>query len=309
MMQPNTTRSTRGGQGHFQARYGPWAVVTGASDGIGRETALRLAESGIQVVLVARREAVLRELASALSERFGVETHVVAADLSTQGGVEAVVRETRPLDVGLLVASAGFGTSGSFIASPLQLELELLDVNCRAVMALAHEFGRRFAARGRGGIVLMSSLVAFQGVPRAAHYAATKAYVQSLAEGLHIELAPLGVDVVASAPGPIHSGFASRADMQMGFALAPEDVARTTLNALGRKMTVRPGWLSKFLEAALKLPRGLRVRIMTLVMGGMTRHQALPQSLGERRSLPAWHGVPHRSVAMPSRRRQRRCQS
>ena len=121
-------------------------------------------------------------------------------------------------------------------------------------------------------------------MPRAAHYAATKAYVQTLAEGLHIELAARGVDVIASAPGPIHSGFAARANMRMGFALKPEDVAQGTLNALGRKMTVRPGWLSKFLEAALKLPRVLRVRIMKLVMGGMTKHQALPRTTaGERR--------------------------
>lgn len=103
--------------------------------------------------------------------------------------------------------------------------------------------------------------MAFQGVPRAAHYAATKAYIQSLAEGLHVELAPLGVDVIASAPGPIHSGFAERANMQMGLALQPEEVAPGTLVALGRKMTVRPGWLSKFLETALTLPRALRVRM------------------------------------------------
>ena len=268
----------------FSSRYGPWAVVTGASDGIGREIALRLAQSGIQLVLVARRDHVLRKLASELYERFRVGTRVVAADLSTRDGIDAVVAETKDVDVGLLVASAGFGTSGSFLEAPIHVEHELLDVNCRAVMALAHEFGRRFVDRGSGGIVLMSSLVAFQGVPRAAHYAATKAYVQSLAEGLHVELSPLGVDVVASAPGPIHSGFAKRANMQMGLALEPKDVARATLDALGRKMTVRPGWLSKFLEAALKLPRSLRVRIMALVMGGMTKHQALPEALGQEHS-------------------------
>ena len=150
----------------------------------------------------------------------------------------------------------------------------MIDVNCRAVLELSYGFGRRFAAQRRGGIVLLSSLVAFQGVPRAANYAATKAYVQSLAEALHVELAPLGVDVVASAPGPIHSGFAARAGMQMAMALKPSDVAETTLKALGRKTTVRPGWLSKFLEASLSpLPRRGRVHIMTRVMKGMTKHQ------------------------------------
>ena len=104
----------------------------------------------------------------------------------------------------------------------------------------------------------------------AAHYAATKAYVQSLAEGLHLELRSHGVDVIASAPGPVHSGFAARARMQMGQAVDPERVARVTLAALGRKATVRPGFLSKFLEGALKpLTRPGRVRMMAKVMRGM----------------------------------------
>jgi hypothetical protein len=127
----------------------------------------------------------------------------------------------------------------------------------------------------------MSSLVGFQGVPRAAHYAATKAYVQSLAEGLHHELMPLGVDVLASAPGPVHSGFAGSANMQMGLAQRPQDVVAATLTALGRRATVRPGWLSKVLEWSLKpLPRWGRVRMMGVVMGGMTRSPAPASTAG-----------------------------
>jgi short-subunit dehydrogenase len=118
----------------------------------------------------------------------------------------------------------------------------------------------------------MSSIVGFQGTPNAAHYAATKAYVQTLAEALHVELAPLGVDVLASAPGPTASGFAARARMQMRVALEPEDVARSTLEALGRTSTVLPGALSKLLAYSLvQLPQWARVRIMGRVMDGMTR--------------------------------------
>jgi hypothetical protein len=125
----------------------------------------------------------------------------------------------------------------------------------------------------------MSSVVAFQGVPRAANYAATKAYVQSLAEGLRAELRPLGVDVVASAPGPVHSGFAERAGMRMGLALTPSAVASATLAALGRRGTVRPGWLSKLLGWSLALlPRWVRVRVMALVMGGMAQDEHPPMS-------------------------------
>jgi hypothetical protein len=261
-------------QGSLRTKYGEWAVVTGASDGIGREIAILLAQAGLNLVLVARRQSVLEELAADLSGKWGIETRILAADLSRAESVEAVVAATETLEIGLLIASAGFGTSGRLIDGNLSQELEMIDVNVRAVLALSYHFGRYFASRGRGGVVLLSSLVAFQGVPQAANYAATKAYVQSLAEALHVELAPLGVDVVASAPGPVASGFARRADMQMNLALKPEVVAQGTLNALGRTTTVRPGFLSKFLEAALMfLPRWARVRMMGQIMGGMTKHQ------------------------------------
>jgi len=173
----------------------------------------------------------------------------------------------------LLVGAAGFGTAGNFLDARLDDEIAMLEVNCRAVLALSLHFGRRFAQRGRGGLILFGSLVGYQGTPRAAHYAATKAYVQTLAEALHLELASKGVDVLVSAPGPVDSGFASRARMQMGAAEKPETVARVTLKALGKRMTVTPGALSKLLTWSLSAaPRGIRARIMGLIMGGMTRH-------------------------------------
>jgi short-subunit dehydrogenase len=259
----------------WSRRFGPWAVVTGASEGIGRAFAIALAERGLNLVLCARRSEVLERLRAELNEKAGVQVSVCVADLSTPAGVEALVAHASKLEVGLLVESAGFGTSGPFIASDLAVELNMIDLNCRAVAALGYHFGRRFAEQGHGGLVLLSSLLAFQGVPRAANYAATKAYVQTFAEGLTRELRPKGVAVIASAPGPILSGFGRRADMRMSFGLPPEAVATGTLRALGRLGTVRPGWLSKLLEWSLALlPRGGRVRAMGLVMNGMTKHRA-----------------------------------
>ncbi len=258
----------------WRARYGPWAVVTGASDGIGRAMAYRLAEAGLNLVLVARRRVELRTLADDLAMRHGGEHLVLEADFGEREAAARVLAATQHLDVGLLVAAAGFGTSGNLLESVVDRELNMVDVNCRAVLALSHGFGRRLVQRRRGGIVLLSSLVAFQGVPRAASYAATKAYIQSLAEGLRLELASQGVDILASAPGPVRSGFGGRADMQMSMTVSPDRVARDTLRALGRKTTVRPGFMSKFLEASLAtLPRWGRVHIMGLVMKGMTQHQ------------------------------------
>jgi short-subunit dehydrogenase len=255
-------------------QYGTWAVVTGASDGVGGATARQLAAKGMNLVLVARRRHILEEQAEQLEREYGVQTRVIAADLSLPDAVQDVLAQTTNLDVGLLVAAAGYGTSGQFLDSTIEREQDMLSVNVGAVLTMTHHYGRRFVERGRGGIILFSSLVAFQGVPNAANYAATKGYIQSLAEGLYYELAPYGVDVLSSAPGPIASGFAARADMQMGKALTPEEVASETIAALGKKLTVRPGFLSKFLIGGLStLPRAMRVRVMQGIMGGMTAHQ------------------------------------
>lgn len=271
-------------QSRLRTKYGPWAIVTGASDGIGRATAAELASAGINLVIVARRAELLASLATELQANHRIEVRILAVDLADRSAATVILNATSDIEVGLLAAIAGFGTSGEFVDRPLGDELEMVDVNCRAVVELCHRFAQRFVAQHRGGLVLMSSLLAFQGVPRAACYAATKAFVQTLAEGLRLELQPLGVDVVASAPGPVRSGFEARANMRMGTAAEPEIVARQSLAALGRRGTVRPGFLSKVLEGSLApLPRWGRSRILAAVMGGMTRHQDDRKRQQERR--------------------------
>lgn len=261
-------------QKRFHQQYGTWAVVTGASDGIGKEIAARLAESGFNLVLVARRKPLLETIATQLRQTSGIETRVIAADLDNRTGIQEVIQQSTDLDVGLLVAAAGFGTTGEFLKNPLETEASMLEVNCHAAMALTHVFGNRFIKRKRGGIILFSSIVAFQGVPKSANYAATKGYIQTLVEGLRPELKPYGVDILASAPGPVQTGFATRANMKMGQALTAKDVAQATLDALGKSTTVRPGGLSILLEGLLTpLPRWARTLILTQIMAGMTKHQ------------------------------------
>ena len=178
---------------------------------------------------------------------------------------------TAELDVGLLVAAAGYGSAGHFLDRPLDDEIDMLTLNCRSVLAQSWHMGQRLRARGRGGLVLFGSLLGFHGTPGSANYAATKAYVQSLAEALRVEWQGHGVDVLACAPGPVHTGFANRAGMQLSMAAQPAEVAEATLNALGRSGTIRPGLLSKLLGWSLgTAPRAWRVRIMGQIMRGMT---------------------------------------
>ncbi len=258
--------------GRFVEKYGPWAVVTGASDGIGQAFARDLAARGLDLVLVARRTDRLEALGAGLRGEHGIRYRVIGADLGLPTGSDALVEATRDLDVGLLVAAAGFGSCEPFLASDASADVDMLEVNCAAVLRQCHHFGPRLIARGRGGVVLMSSVVAFQGTPLSANYAATKAYIQSLAEALRREWRSAGVDVVSCAPGPVATGFAARAKMNMARAVTPGTVASETLSALGRRGTVRPGVLSKLLGWSLATaPRSLRVSILGNVMRGMAR--------------------------------------
>lgn len=255
-------------------KYGPWAIITGASSGIGFELAKQLADTGFNLLIHARSSSRLETAAEYLQSRYPVTIKVIAADVSETDGIDKIIRSTQHIQVGLLIVSAGYGTGGLFYDSSLHTETNMLKVNCMALLSITHYFSQRFVQQKRGGIILMSSLVAFQGVPYSANYAATKAYVQSLAEALAVELKTHGVDVLAAAPGPVRSSFGKRANMRMGMALNPSDIGVPILKALGRKTTVLPGFLTKVLVYSLRtVPRWAKVRIMKLVMGGMTKHQ------------------------------------
>ena len=260
--------------------YGPWAIVSGASSGIGLEIVERLAESGLNLIIHARSENILQGIAKRLTSTHNIEVKVVASDISEQAGIQKLIETTQSLPIGLLVASAGYGTSGEFIHTSVHAEINMLRLNCEALLTLTHHFAQRFVAQKRGGIILMSSMVAFQGVPYSANYAATKAYVQSLGEALAEELRPHGVDVLAAAPGPVASGFGQRANMKMNMSLTPQQVGIPILKALGRNTTVLPGFLTKFLVYSLRtVPRWGKVKIMKIVMGGMTEHQRTKENV------------------------------
>lgn len=182
----------------FAARYGPWAVVAGASDGVGASVARLLGERGVNVVLVARRQPMLEDVAASVAS----ETRVVALDLSEPGADSALAVATHDIEVGLLVYNAGADPHSSrFLDKPASVWQEMVRRNCDTVIGAAHHFGALMAERGHGGIVLVTSGAAWAGGAYIAAYAATKAFDLVLGEALWAELNPLGVDVLSMVLG------------------------------------------------------------------------------------------------------------
>jgi short-subunit dehydrogenase len=222
----------------FADRYGPWAFVAGASEGIGAAFARQLAAAGVNVVLTARRRAVLDALADEIRAESSADVRVAPFDLTSSRLVDELAQAVGDLDVGLMIYNAGAETgSGRFVERPVDDALHLVDLNCRGPIVLTHWFGGRMVARGRGGMILMTSMAAGAGAAYNATYGATKAFDRTLAEALWVELGQHGVDVVAVVAGLTDTP-AMRA---VGLALddsAPmmssDEVAAEGLAALGR---------------------------------------------------------------------------
>src|SRR6266704_648078 len=181
-------------------RFGPWALVTGASSGIGKEFARRIAAAGINLVLVARREALLQEVGRSIAADFKVDYRALAMDLSQEGFIERLTRDTNDLDVGLVVSNAGTGNSGEFLKLDRQLLQATLRLNTMAHLNITHHFGAKLVERRRGGLILIGSTGAEIGVPFLANDGGAKAYVHSLGEALHYEFKPRGVYVTVVPP-------------------------------------------------------------------------------------------------------------
>jgi uncharacterized protein len=255
-------------QRRYVERYGPRALVVGASDGIGEAFAVELAARGLDLVLVARRRPQLESLAQRLRTAHGVDVSVVVADIGTAAGLDATIGAADR--VGLLVANAALGPIKPFAdLTPSEVDA-VLDVNCRAAARLTHAIGATMVARGRGGVILLSSMAGGQGSALVAHYAATKAYLRVLAEGLWAEWRPHGVDVLACCPGLVRTPTFVRSNLvRLGrlvpAPMAPERVAREALRALGRGPTVIPGWRNRWSASAVArlLPRSTAVRLVS----------------------------------------------
>jgi short-subunit dehydrogenase len=254
----------------FKERYGPWALVTGASAGIGAEFAVQLADQGLNLVLVARRKQRIEELARRLESTKKIQTKTIAADLTQPDFLSFVISETQAFDIGLLVNNAGFGIAGKFLDHELERELALLDVNCRAPLMLTHVFGRQMAQRKRGGIIFVSSVSAYIATPFEAGYAASKVYEFFLAESLGYEMKKDGVDVLALCPGSTDTEFHEIAGSRAVGAMKVQPVVALGIKTLGKKPVAIPGWHNRLLVYFLKFtPRRMHTYFAGKVMGNL----------------------------------------
>ncbi|MEO8357419.1 MAG: SDR family NAD(P)-dependent oxidoreductase [Chloroflexota bacterium] len=261
---------------NFQQRYGRWGIIAGASEGLGAAYAHELASRGLNLVLVARRSELLQELASQLSKKHSIKTQIMVLDLSALDAAEQIVHQTMNLDIGLFIYNAAFSAVGPFLERSMDDHLREIHTNIHAPFKLVYLLGQRMLAQGRGGIVLMSSLSAFQGSVYISNYAATKAFNIVLAEGLWEEWRTRGVDVLVCVSGAVKTPnyVASEPEQTGRFSdstMEPARVVQEALDALGKQPYVIPGRMNRVASFVMRhlLPRKMAIQFMGKVLRDM----------------------------------------
>lgn len=249
----------------FKGQYGPWALVAGASEGLGAAFSEALAIRGLNLVLVARNEDKLRAFGQSLQNRHPVEVVCHPLDLADQADLKNFAEGLRE-EIGLLVYNAAYSPIGYFKDISVEDLGKIVDVNVKAPLILSKLLSQAMVAKKRGGIILMSSMSGLQGSPKIATYAATKAFNLVLAEGLWSELRKEGVDVLSSCAGAIRTpGYnQSKQSKDAPGTLDADVVAHRTLEALHKGPTVVPGATNKFARFLMSrlLPRKWAIAIM-----------------------------------------------
>jgi uncharacterized protein len=253
----------------------PWVLITGASSGFGEEFARQYAEQGHPLVLVARRLDRLQTLAEALRRQFSVEVVVEQVDLSDISAILQLHRRLgeRGIAVEILINNAGHGLQGPLLDAKLDAALAMVQLDIASLTAVTHIFAQDMRGRGRGKILLVASMLAYQGVENFAVYSAAKAYVLRLGEALHRELKHDGITVTTLCPGLSDTGFASAAQMKVtpmlkALMMKPAPIVRDGIRALqAGKISVVPGWANKLVAVfTWATPRRVHQAMMSRTM-------------------------------------------
>ncbi|MEO5714418.1 MAG: SDR family oxidoreductase [Luteolibacter sp.] len=252
-----------------------WVLITGASSGFGEEFARQYAGQGHPLVLVARRLDRLERLAEALRQQFRVEVAVEQVDLSDVAAVGQLHQRLRErgIVIDILINNAGHGLQGPFLDARLDAAMAMVQLDIASLTAMTHVFAQDMRTRGRGKILLVASMLAYQGVQNFAVYSAAKAYVLRLGEALHRELKRDGITVTTLCPGMSDTGFATAAEQKVTPALKllmmqPAPVVRAGIRALGAgRMSVVPGFANKMMVVFMwSTPRWLHQAVFSQTM-------------------------------------------
>ena len=234
----------------FYERYGPWALVTGAASGLGKEFTRQLAAHKLNILAVDIQQEALNAQVTSLREHYGVEARALLVDLAGPDVLATIAQETADLEVGLVANVAALAHVGPFLDTPLAVLQRQIVLNCQTPLTLAYHFGQLMRARRRGGLLFLSSASAYQGTALVAHYAATKAYNLILAEGIWDELRAFGVDVLALSPGATNTpGFHSANPQYKAVSMPymePEPTVAEALAALGKRPSRVAGRANRF---------------------------------------------------------------
>ena len=259
--------------GGLVERYGAWALIAGASEGLGATYARALAGRGMNLVLAARRREPLDKLAEEIRGSLGVDVRCYDGDLASAAFLEALQVSCSDLQVGVLVCNAAQAPIGDFVSRDTEDLLRVVDVNVRAPLMLLRAFLPRMRERGRGAAILMTSFTGHFGTPKIAAYAASKAFLRVLAESLWYELRGSGVDVIACSAGAVRTpGYAAAAGRDAPGTLDPEQVVEHALRVLGRRPVVMPGFVNR--SATLVMSRLLPRRAAIAILARSTARAA-----------------------------------
>jgi uncharacterized protein len=249
----------------FASKYGKWAVIAGASEGLGAAFAAELGARGMSLVLLARRAELLAEVKERLGAGKNIEIRTAACDLARADLATVLEALTHDLEVGVAIYNAAYAPVGDVIDHALPDLLRVIDVNVRGPLLFARTLAPAMVKRGRGALLFMSSIAGFQGAPRLSTYAASKAFNTVLGEGLWAELAPHGVDVLVSCAGAIRTpAYEKTSKSEAPGTLDAAQVVQQTLEALGHGPTVVPGATNQFARFLLGrvLPRRTAISLM-----------------------------------------------
>ncbi|WP_103070945.1 SDR family NAD(P)-dependent oxidoreductase [Aquimarina sediminis] len=231
----------------LKEKFGTWAIVTGASSGIGKEFAVQLANQGLNIILLARRGNLLEELSNNLRTKYNIQVKYMAMDLTDDNFIKNIEKLADKLDIGLVISNAGGARMGAFNKIPMIDFEAMIKLNVFAQMKISHWYtSRRIKENKKGGVLLVSSTAAYQGVPYAANYSAAKAYILNLGEALNFEYKNKGINITTLVPGPTNTpGLTENpdADMISNMPMKPQPVDQLVKEGISAILKNKPSYI------------------------------------------------------------------